>query len=134
MSKDDLNKPDGKNRIVDEHFWFTAITLTFNAFAVDKFKDEINSNLIFIASSIISFYAIFLILERAATYSGRIKYPKWLEKIEENKKMFYHKGFETLLNIWISIKMIPMVIFEFSGAFFYILLVVFSYLGVLLLS
>jgi len=131
MRKHDL---DGKNRIIDEHFWFTAITVAFNSFILEKFSDKLDSPLITTSAIIINSYAIFLILHRAAADSDRLKYPKWIEKMEENRKKFYHKGLESVINIWISIKMIPVVIFELSGAFFYILLILISFLGIFLLD
>jgi hypothetical protein len=125
---------DSKNIIVEEHFWFTAITLAFNAFILDKMKDKLDNSLLLTAALIINIYAMFLILHRAAAHADRLKYPKWIEKIKEHDKKFYHKGVETLFHIWISIKMIPIVIFELSGAFFYLLLVIFSFLGIFLIN
>jgi len=125
---------DWKFKIVDEHFWFTAITLAFNSFIISNIINETNNKLVIIAAYAINIYAIFLILHRAAAHADRLKYPKWISQKAENEKKFYHKGFETLIHIWISIKMIPVVIFELSGAFFYILLIIFSFLGILFLA
>jgi hypothetical protein len=122
------------SKILDEHFWFTAITLGFNTFIIDKLDTKLNNNWIIIAAFIINIYAIFLILHRAAAHSDRLKLPIWLEDMDENKKSFYHKGVESLFNLWTSIKMIPIVIFELSGAFFFILLIIFSFLGIFIVK
>ena len=119
---------NGNEKIVDEHFWFTAITLGINAFVIEKSFDTLN---IVIVTTVINIYAIFLILHRAAAHADKLIYPKKIASMGERDKKFYHKGIETLYNIRIAIKMIPYVIFEMSGAFFYILLILTSYIAML---
>lgn len=127
MKKIILNE---RSNVVDEHFWFTAITLAFNSFIIEKLKDETNNVFIITSAIVVNLYALFLILHRAAEHAGRLKYPKWLEHIPENEKLFYHKALETLINVWLTIKMVPIIICEFSGAFFYFLLILSSFLAI----
>jgi hypothetical protein len=85
---------NGKNKIVEEHFWFTAITVGFNAFVIEKMSTDAKG--VFYAVTLVNFYAIFLILHRAAAHAGKIKYPKSIAQMDETEKRFYHKGIETL--------------------------------------
>lgn len=125
---------DSNSKIVDEHFWFTAITLGFNTFIIDKLETKLDNKWTIFSAFVINVYAVFLILHRAAAQADRLKYPKWLEEMDENKKRFYHKGLESLIHLWISIKMIPFVICELSGALFYILLILVSFFGIFIVK
>ena len=115
------------SKIVDEHFWFTAITVGFNSFLIEKLDK--NDGRVFLVSTIVSFYAVFLVLHRAAAHADKLWYPEFIRNMDERDKRFYHKGLETLCHFLVALKMIPIVVFEFSGALFYILLIVLSYIG-----
>jgi len=119
-----------KDKIVDEHFWFTATTLAVNGYLLSSdiiSKYNLSAKII---SSFISLYAIFLIIHRSAAHADKIHMPESLKNIPESEKTFIHKGKET----WIHFKLIPehilFVIFEFSGTLFYLILVLFSCIAV----
>jgi hypothetical protein len=122
----------GDTKIVDEHFWFTAMTVGFNAFVIDKMEMTCHGREVLYATTLVNLYAIFLILHRAAAHAGKLKYPRFVAEMDETSKWFYHKGIETLCHFAAAIRMIPTVLFEFSGALFYILLITLSYLGVIM--
>ncbi len=120
----------GENKILEEHFWFTAMTVGFNAFVFEKMHTPGKGALC--AVTIVNLYAVFLILHRAAAHAGKLRYPESIAQMDERKKRFYHKGIETLCHLRTALCIIPTVFFEFGGALFYILLIVVSYLAVIL--
>ncbi len=123
-----MSNTEGK--IVEEHFWFTAMTVGFNAFVIEKMPNH-GKGVLF-AATLVNLYAIFLILHRAAAHAGKLRYPRSIAGMDEKNKRFYHKGIETLCHLAIAIEMIPTVLFELSGALFYILLITVSYLAVVM--
>lgn len=123
-----------KHRIVDEHFWFTATALGFNAFLISlASKDSAVDapDVLALCSIIVSLYASYLIIHRSAAYADKLQIPKRLEGVEEKEKSFLDKGQETVYHLWTCARHVPWVVFEFSGSLFYLLLVVLSSLGVL---
>jgi hypothetical protein len=121
---------NAEGKIVEEQFWFTAMTVGFNAFVVEKMPSHGKG--VLIAATVINLYAIFLILHRAAAHAGKLKYPRSISEMDEKDKRFYHKGIETLCHVGIAIGMIPTVVFELSGSLFYILLITISYLALVM--
>jgi hypothetical protein len=123
-----------KEKIVDEHFWFTATTLAVNGYLIATNTPPQYNALTKITSTLISLYAIFLIIHRSAALADKIQMPESIRRIPERDKSFIHKGKET----WVHIKLVPkhlvFVIFEFSGAFFYLLLVLVSCVAVWLIK
>ena len=119
-----------KTRIVDEHFWITATTLAVNGYLISTDISLQYITLVKYVSTIISLYAIFLIIHRSAAHADKIQMPEAISKLSERDKTFIHKGKET----WIHIKLVPkhllFIIFEFSGALFYLLLVSVSCIAV----
>ena len=118
------------SKIVDEHFWITATTLAFNAFVMGA-DEKIAQLYRLLASMIISIFAIFLVIHRSAAHANKINYPSKIRSLDEKDKSFRHKLVETRVHIKVVIKHIPFVLCELSGALFYILLIVISFLGVI---
>ena len=122
---------DNHNNIRDEQFWFTATALGFNAFILSSKTEYAPKWFVVIISSTISIYAIFLIILRSAKHADKIEYevkPKAMEK----EKSWKDKSQETTAHLKAVWKHIPWVIFEFSGSFFFVLIVAFSWIAVLL--
>lgn len=118
-----------QDKIIDEHFWFTATTIGFNFVIIDKVLGKINFNYILPYILIINLYAVFLILHRSAAHAQRLTPPS--SKLEKDKT-YSDKLKETKNNFWSAFKMISVVIIEFSDSLFYILLIVGSFLGIIL--
>ena len=122
--------PSKANNILQEHFWFTATTLAVNGFLMSANIGCKNWYVVRIISTLISAYAVYLIVERSASAANKIKLPKDLEDKKSDKKTASDKARET----WHRFKIVPkhflFVVCEFSGAFFYLLLVVASCIGV----
>jgi hypothetical protein len=122
---------DTGGNVLKEHFWFTATTLALNAFLL---SDTIRGKYSFAAraavSTLFSLYAAYLIVNRSAAAAGKIKFPRDLEEIPADQKTFKHKFRET----WHTLKIVPrhllFVVCELSGAFFYLLLLLVSCVGV----
>ncbi len=113
----------GKNTVIDEHFWFTATTLAVNGFIISTKFNPPQMAFITIFSTLISCYAIFLIVHRSAADADKIDLPEDLRKLPESKKTFIDKGRETWYHLKIFPKHFLFVVFEFSGALFYVFLV-----------
>lgn len=113
---------DNKKIIVDESFWFTATTLGINGFLVNSSNFHLSSiGLLLIG--LVNVFSIYLLVHRSASYHNKLKGIGTNTVSDKFKK-------ETLPNLWISIKHVPMIFAEFSGSLFYILLIVVSFLGV----
>jgi len=121
----------GGEKIIDEHFWFTATTIGFNFVVIDKIIGKVDFNYVFPYILIVNLYAIYLILHRAAAHAQRLA-P--VSSKFEGDKTCADKLKETRNNVWSAIKMLPIVIVEFSGSLFYILLITGSFLGIILLN
>jgi hypothetical protein len=121
----------GKDKIVDEHFWITATTLGVNGFIISSNCNCFAPPLLRAVSIVISLYAGFLIIHRSAAHADKISIPKELASIPEKDKSFLHKGLETIVHVMLIPRHLLFVVFEFSGAFFYLLLVIISCAGVL---
>lgn len=114
------------DRIVEEHFWFTATTLAVNAFLVTSEAAASWGWLTVGFSTVASAYAAFLILHRSAAHAGRLRYPAPINQLSEAQKNGWHKAQET----WCHLRVVPsqllFVLGECSGALFYLVLVVAS--------
>ena len=124
--------PSKNNNILQEHFWFTATTLAANGFLMSANIECQNWYVLKVISTLISLYAVYLIVERSASAANKVKLPKDLEKKEPEQKTAKDKARETLYRFKIVPKHFLFVVCEFSGSFFYLLLVVASCIGVLL--
>lgn len=122
-----------KDKIVDEHFWFTATTLAVNAFLISTNTIQRYAISLKAISTVISLFAIFLIVHRSAAHADKIRMPRGLKRIPERSKTSIHKAKET----WVFLKLFPkhllFVICEFSGALFYLILVLGSCIAVWLM-
>jgi hypothetical protein len=123
---------EGKFKIVDEHFWFTATTLGFNAFIISSNSVHDYHWQIRIISTFISLFALFLIIHRSAAHANKIEgvYPQDIASLPQKDRTWRHKLSETLCHFKVVVKHIPFVICEFSGSLFYCLLVTISCVGV----
>jgi hypothetical protein len=112
---------DDKTHIIDEHFWFTATTLGVNAFLMSS-KLAVGRCAILVASSVVSLYAIFLVVHRASVHAG----------------IFEGVPGEDLIYRWRNTRRklarffpgLAYVLVDCSGALFYLLLIVISCCGV----
>jgi len=121
---------ENRGKIVEEHFWSAATTMAVNAFIMSAHLSPSQVPWAKGVSAIISLYAAFLIGHRSAAHADKLHYPGHLSHIPESDKQPWHKAQET----WCHVKLFPrhllFVICEFSGALFYLILVVISHLGV----
>lgn len=111
------------DNVLREQLWFTATTLGVNALLMSDAAQDGHLVAARIASTVISLYAAYLIIQRSAGAAGKIKLPKDLEQVGADQRNWRHKARET----WCRFRVIPAhflwVVFEFSGSFFYLLLV-----------
>lgn len=119
-----------KGNIVREHFWFTATTIAVNAFIMSAGLQPLQILWARIFSTVISGFAVFLIVHRSAAHADKLRYPDYLDQIPESEKQFWHKARQTWCHFKLFPKHVPFVICEFGGALFYLLLVVASCVGV----
>lgn len=121
------NKLELRNRIIDQQFWFTATTMGVNGFLISNYDKIIYSHFSLWWISFINFYAIFLIIHRAASHAFKTTLPQKLSRKPQSEKGFFDKFKETLFYFKVAFEHIPFIIGEFSGSLFYILLVLTSY-------
>jgi hypothetical protein len=119
------------NNIRDEQFWFTATAIGLNGFILSSNIESISKCFILAASTCVTFYAIFLIVLRSAKHADKIVYAPGM-KGSEKEKNWKDKKNETIAHLKAASHHIPYVIFEFSGSFFFVLIVVLSWVAVLL--
>lgn len=110
-----------KSHIIDEHFWFTATTLGVNAFLMSS-KLEVGRFAVLAASSVVSLFAVFLVVHRASVHAGIFDgvpgedlYHRW-----RNTRRKFARFFPGLAYVLV----------DCSGALFYLLLIVISCCGV----
>ena len=111
------------DNVLQEQLWFTATTLAVNGLLMSDTVRHGHLVAARVVSTLISLYAAYLILQRSAGTAGKIKLPEDLERVDPGQRNWRHKARET----WCRFKVIPahflFVVFEFSGSFFYLLLV-----------
>ena len=117
--------------IVQQQFWFSATMLGVNGFLISSKSIEPYSIYTLISVSFLNLFALFLITTRAASHADKIHYPERITKIPKPQHTYKHNAIETYIRIKASIKHIPFMILEFSGALFYTLLVLISYIAFL---
>lgn len=125
---------DHRRTIIDEHFWFTLTTLTVNGFLINS--PHVTTFLARFVSTMVSAYAGFLVVHRSAEHSGKLETlgrccPR-LWKRDEKDKWFWDKLLETIFNLGYCAWHVLFVFCEFSGALFYLVLIVLSCIGVYL--
>jgi hypothetical protein len=116
------------DNILQEHFWFTATALGANAFLMVSDVKLCHWLILPGVSTIISVYAVYLIVERSASAAKKIQYPNNLPEPED--RTWKHKLIETKCRLKRFVPHIGWIACELSGAFFYFLLVVTSCAGV----
>ncbi|MEX0995827.1 MAG: hypothetical protein WDZ45_02115 [Flavobacteriaceae bacterium] len=128
---DDKEKYESRNKIIDQHFWFTATALGLNGYLISGSEKIDYSLFTVIWISFLNLYICFLIIQRSAYHAGKIKTPKKIKKKSQSERDFIDKFKETQVNIITSIKHIPFITAEFSGTLLYLLLVITGYIGFL---
>lgn len=111
--------------IRDEQFWFTVTTLGINGFFISSPQQVVHWYVSPIALTLISAYAIFLIGHRHANLTKTIEYPKQMPAVPWRQNLI-----KTYTHIKIFPSQLWLIICEFSGSFFYILLLLLSLAGV----
>jgi hypothetical protein len=123
-SEDDkLEFEKHKNRR-DEQFWFTAAVVSFNGFLLTR--AEVPPRYAILSAVLISVFGIYLVLHRWSAGAGR--QPPGApdaQSASASERLRY-----TAHEIRVSFAAIPYVIAELSGAFFYLLLIAVSLIGV----
>lgn len=119
---------EGKYKIIDEHFWFTATTIGINGFLITSSVIQNTCISIKIWSTIISTYASFLIFHRSAAHANKFIdcLPETLTKLPQKEWTCKHRAIKTKIELFITIKHVPYVFCAMSGALFYLLLVISS--------
>jgi len=119
MSDDTGNK-------LQAHFWITATTLAVHAFLMSKVAQKQFVTGIVIVGTIVWFLATFLIVEVAA--SGKDDVPSPIV-CGYHSRPYMRKFLESVWNARLLYKRLWFVLCEFKGAFFYLVLVFCSFLG-----
>jgi cytochrome c biogenesis protein CcdA len=119
------------NRTLDEHFWFTATTLGFNAFVISSAQGTNRRGLLITASSVISLLAIFLIVDRFGSNAQKLKLPDRFKDVPFEKYSLKDVGAFTFCRFKRFFPNLLFAIVECSGSLFYIVLVIASWLAVL---
>lgn len=122
-----MNDP---GKTLDEHFWFTATTVGVNAFLMSSAIQPKYGAIVIGLSTVVSVYAIFLIVHRSAIHAGKVKLPQDLKELPESEKTATHKARETWHHMRIVPRHLVFVVCEMSGALFYLILVMTSCIGV----
>src|SRR5438105_1129165 len=114
---------DQSDRVYAEQTWFTATALGINGFLMSSATACANPRELRIASTVVSVLAAFLVVQRSAGQAeklpGRVG-NGWRDKLRDTWQNFRVVVPGHML--W--------VVAEFSGAFFYVLVIVGSSLGV----
>jgi hypothetical protein len=111
------------DNILQEQTWFTATTLGVNALLMSETAQTKHLLAARLASTVLSAFAAYLILERSAGATGKVDLPEDLKKIPANQKTPWHKVRETAARLKVMPAHLLFVVCEFSGSFFYLLLV-----------
>jgi hypothetical protein len=122
---------DNHNNIRDEQFWFTATAIGLNGFILSSNIESISKCFILAASTCVTLYAVFLIILRSAKHADKIVYKSGM-KASEKDKGWKDKMNETIAHLKAVWHHIPYVVFEFSGSFFFVMIVLLSWIAVLL--
>ena len=120
-----------KENILGEHFWITATTLGLNAFLITQADGWSLGWLALLWVGLLNIYALFLVVHRAASHAGKLVIRSDIMNKPQRDRSFRDKAVETGDNLPAVISHIPFVVCELSGAFFFILLIVTAYVGVL---
>jgi len=120
-----------KERIPDEHFWFSAITLSLNAFLISHAQQWRIDVFPALWVGFLNLYALYLVVHRAASHAGKLVTPTALLDRPQRDRTYQDKWTETKCNLHTVLSHVPFVICEGSGALFYILCIVTSYFAVL---
>lgn len=121
-----------KERIPDEHFWFTATTLGLNGFLIsqaDQWQLGVPATLWI---GFLNLYALYLVVHRAASFAGKLTAPAELAERAQRDRTYRDKLIETGYNLRTVVRHIPFVVSECSGTLFFILLIITSYCAVLI--
>ena len=120
-----------KDRIADEHFWFTATTLGLNGFLISQAAQWRLGTFAALWVGFLNLYGLYLVVHRAASHAGKLMAPPELQGRSQRERTYRDKLIETKYNLGTVCKHVPFVLFECSGALFFILLIITSYFGML---
>jgi hypothetical protein len=118
---------DNHANIRDEQFWFTAATVAFNTVLVQHEIAESHRCLVVSASAIISLFGAYLVLTRWIHDAGRAPAgapADW--SVATARQRFRY----TLREFVVVLRSLPFVLFEVSGALFYVFLIAVTFAGV----
>lgn len=123
---------DQDENVLKEHFWFTATTVTMNGFLLNGIQAITYGFLVKLLSLIVSAFAAYLVIERAASKESEDK-ELWpdLKDVPGEKKRD-RKWREAQRKFHAVLLYTPVVVSEASGSLFYLLLIGASCVGVLL--
>lgn len=114
------------DKIVDEHFWFTATTLGVNGFLISTEHFSVHPAAPILCSLLISAYAAILVVGRAAIYAELHKFQAPSDCVDPVAL----RRAETRYRLRRLPEDFTFVVAELSGAFFYFLLILLSFIGV----
>jgi len=118
---------DDHANIRDEQFWFTAATIAFNTIIFQHDISKAHKCLVFSASAVISLFGAYLVLTRWLHGAGRAPAgapENWSVATARQRLQYTCREFVAVL------RSLPFVLFEASGALFYLLLIAVTFAGV----
>ena len=109
----------------DEQFWFTATAVGFNGLLLARV--EVSALYAVISAALVSLFAMYLVLSRWVAAAGRQPdFPPNAQKDSWSKRLSY-----TAREVRAAFKSLAYVLAEFSGSFFYLLIILMGFLGVM---
>ena len=113
--------------IRDEQFWFTAATVAFNTVIIEHGVSKTHRHLVIVAAGLISFFGAYLVLTRWLHGAGRAHAgasKNWSIATNRQRLGYTWREFIAVL------RSLPFVLFEVSGALFYVSLIGITFAGV----
>jgi len=113
--------------IRDEQFWFTAATVAFNTVLIEHNVSQAHRTPVIVAAAVVSLFGAWLVLTR--WLHGARRAPS-----ELHQDWSVATALERLQHTWREfiavLRSLPFVLFELSGALFYLLLIAITFAGV----
>jgi len=122
---------ENHTHIRDEQFWFTAAVVGFNTFVLGRDSGALPAFFLVLASATISIFGIHLILTRwvkNAIDGGRITAPPFNNKTATARQRASYTWWE----IRAYGRDFGYIVAELSGSSFYLLLIIFTFVGVVI--
>jgi hypothetical protein len=112
--------------IRDEQFWFTAATVAFNTVLIEHDVSKDHRALVIVGAGVVSLFGAYLVLTR--WLHGARRAPPgpqdWSVATALERLCYTWREFIAVL------RSLPFVLFELSGALFYLLLIAITFAGV----